>query len=321
MKYRPLGKSGLQVSEIGMGCWAIGGAVDVRGEPAGWGRTDDAISLRTLTEARDRGINFFDTADSYGCGHSEELVGKAFSGNRDEVIIATKGGNRVIPGEGWRKDFSPEWISQAIDASLRRLGTDYIDVYQIHSPAAGWKYTDELVAALERAREAGKIRFYGVSVSNVPQGLDILNGGRRCDVFQVVHNILERRAEERLFPASQKAGIGIITRVPLQSGFLTGKFSADTAFPPNDHRSLRNPPEVVREKVAKVERLRPVAEARGTSLARLALLYCLSPQAVSVVIPGAKTPEQIADNVAASDEAPLTEEEISRIRRAADSAS
>lgn len=318
MNYRKLGKTGLQVSEIGMGCWAIGGAVDVQGEPAGWGTTDDATSLRALHVALDHGINFFDTADSYGCGHSEELLGKAFAGNRDDVIIATKGGNRVIPDEGWRKDFSPEWISRAIDASLGRLRTDYIDVYQIHSPAADWTYTDELVAVLDRACEAGKLRCYGVSVANVPQGLDILSGGKRCDVFQVVHNILQRKAEERLFPASLEAGVGIITRVPLQSGFLTGKFSADTVFPPNDHRSRRNPPEVVKDKVAKVEKLRPLAEARGTSLVRLALLYCLSPQAVSVVIPGAKTPEQIRDNAAASDEMPLTEEEISQIRAVSD---
>jgi aryl-alcohol dehydrogenase-like predicted oxidoreductase len=318
MHYRTLGNTGLRVSAVGMGCWAIGGPWRAGEQELGWGEVDDAISLRTLHAALDVGINFFDTADFYGLGHSEELVGRAFAGRRDRVVIATKFGNRITPDGKWIKDFSPGWVSEAIEGSLRRLRTDYVDVYQLHSPAPGFVYNDEIVDALTRLCKAGKVRFFGVSLTvrgGPEQGLQILESGRRCDVFQVVHNILEREAECALFPAALRAGIGIIARVPLASGFLTGKFTPDTVFPPNDHRRESYPPERIRATVEKVERLRPIAAGKGMSLAQMALRYCISQQAVSVVIPGAKTPEQVRDNARAGDMGPLDAQTIAEIRR------
>lgn len=309
MHYRTLGKTGLRVSEVGFGCWAIGGQH--------WGKVDDQESLRALARALELGINFFDTADVYGAGHSEELLGRAFAGKRDQVVIATKLGNRIMPDERRIKDFSPAWIREAAEKSLSRLKTDIIDLYQLHSPRPDFEYSDDIVEALERLREAGKIRHYGISLSKdgpVSTGLRVIAGGKRCDVFQVVYNILERGVEKELFPASREAGVGIIARVPLASGFLTGKFGPDVTFPPNDHRSESFPPSKARATVEKVERLRPIAEAWGKTLAQLALQYCLSRPEVSVVIAGAKTPEQVQDNAAAGDGELLTEEETARIR-------
>ena len=317
MHYRTLGKTGLRISEVGFGCWAIGGPSTLGGRVIGWGEVDDATSIRALETAFDLGINFFDTADVYGRGHSEKLVGQAFEKKRDQVIIASKVGNVVTPDNKWIKVYSPDWIATALEASLKRLRTDYIDVYQLHSPPADFEYGDDVVAALERHKEAGKIRFYGISLptdesAEVP-ALHVLAQKKPCDVFQVVHNILVRRPEQELFPACIEANVGIIARVPLASGFLTGKFRADTTFGSDDHRSHEFSPERIRQTVEKVDRLREFVSGTKT-LAQLALQYCLSQPAVSVVIPGAKTPQQVKDNAAASDGVLLSRDEVSRIR-------
>jgi len=319
MEYRLLGRTGLRVSEVGFGCWAIGGPATLGEFVIGWGKVDDATSLRALQAALDEGINFFDTADVYGLGHSEELVGKAFSGKRDQVIIATKVGNRVTQDNRWIKDFSPEWIATACEASLKRLRTDRIDVYQLHSPRSDFEYSDDVVGALERLRRAGKIRHFGISLPGDNAdvlGLRVIREGKPCEVFQLVHNILQREAEDELLPACMEADIGVIARVPLASGFLTGKFTAQTTFAPDDHRSRNYPPERVRDIVGKVARLRELVSgsSSGKNLAQLALQYCLSQPAVSVVIPGAKTPEQVRENAAASDGRLLSPEEVARIR-------
>ena len=319
MQYRELGRTGLRMSEVGFGAWAIGGPANLGATAIGWGQVDDDVSLRAIDAALDAGVNFFDTADAYGAGHSEELLAKAFAGKRDKVIVASKVGNRTINGK-WMKDYSPAWIREAVDHSLRRLTTDCIDAYQLHSPGADFTYGGDVIAALEDIKAQGKIRFYGVSLtppggdlSPSEQGLRILETGR-CDFFQVVYNILERDIEADLLPACARDNVGVIARVPLASGFLTGKFTKDATFPPDDHRSHRFPPAKVAATVEKVERLRFLTEGRDKTLAQAALQYVLSHPAVSTVIPGAKTAAQARDNAAASDGALLSEDELRRVR-------
>lgn len=316
MQYRILGRTGLRVSEIGLGAWAIGGPAMLGDRPIGWGETDDATSLRTLEACLDVGINFIDTADVYGKGHSEELIGRAFKGKRHRVIIATKVGNRDTPERGWFKDFSRQWVTQAVEASLRRLQTDYIDLYQLHSPDRDFQYTPEVFDVFEALKRAGKIRFYGVSVGPWEHGLSVIETGRG-DTLQVLFNLLQRDAASGLFPVADQHNIGIIVRVPLASGFLTGKYTADTRFPPDDHRSVSYPPERIRQIVTRVERIKAVAQQWGKPLAQLALQYCLSHSAVSTVIAGAKTPEQLRQNAAASDGRLLTPEEVRALESAA----
>jgi len=320
MEYRKLGRTGLRVSEVAFGAWAIGGPSALGDTQIGWGKVDDATSVRALEAAVDAGVNFFDTADVYGAGHSEELIGRTFAGRRDRIIISSKVGNRVGPDNKWFKDFSPAWINEAIEGSLKRLQTDYVDLYHLHSPGADFVYTDEIVNALDALKKQGKIRFYGVSLTPAgrgirpsDQGLRILKTGK-CDFFQVVYNMLEREPEDELLPACQRENVGIIARVPLASGFLTGKFGPDARFPEDDHRRAKYPPDKVRETVDKVERLRFLVEGKDKTLAQAALQYCLSHPAVSTVIPGAKTPDQARDNAAASDRVLLAREELSKVR-------
>jgi aryl-alcohol dehydrogenase-like predicted oxidoreductase len=316
MEDRTLGRTGLRVSEIGLGAWAIGGPSTLGGNPIGWGETDDAVSLRTLEACLDVGINFIDTADVYGSGHSEELIGQVFKGKRDRIIIATKVGNRDTPERGWFKDFSREWVLEAVDASLRRLQTDYIDLYQLHSPNRDFHYTPEVFDVFEDLKRAGKIRHYGVSVGPWQHGVSVIQTGRG-EALQVLFNLLERDAATGLFPLAEQQEIGIIVRVPLASGFLTGKFTPEARFPPNDHRSTKYPPEKIRETVARAERINVVAEKLNRPLVRVALQYCLSHPAVSTVIAGAKTPEQLRQNAAASDGRWLTQEEVKELEAAA----
>jgi len=300
------------VSEVGFGAWAIGGPAKLGQNTIGWGPVHDSTSLRALQACFDNGINFIDTADVYGWGHSEELIGQAFKGKRDRVIIATKVGNRLDKYGNWIKDFSPQWVTQAVEASLRRLQADYIDVYQLHSPDVDFKYSDAVFEVFEELQQSGKIRFYGVSIGPVAHGLEIsrLNKG---SLFQVVYNLLRRELEADLFRVAQEKNIGIIARVPLASGFLTGKFRKGHRFHPEDHRSKRSGEEIDRT-IEKVESLR-FLENDDRTLSQAALQFCLSHPAVSVCIPGAKTPEQVRMNAAASELGPLTGSELEQIDR------
>jgi aryl-alcohol dehydrogenase-like predicted oxidoreductase len=317
MKYRIVGRTGLKVSEIGFGAWAIGGPAVLGDLQIGWGKVNDSVSLTALETAFDLGINFYDTADVYGNGHSEELIGKAFHLKRDKVIIASKGGNRTI-NEKWVKDFSDKWITEAVEQSLKRLQTDYIDVYQLHTPGL-----EEVNRAfncfdcLEKLKAQGKIRFYGISISPINHGIEMIKSGKG-DVIQVVYNILNRQAENELFPLAEKNNIGIIVRVPLASGFLTGKFTKDVKFPIDDHRS-RQTEQQIKEIIEKVEKLKFLTEGKKRTLAQTALQFILHRTEVSVIIPGAKTSEQVIDNAKASDIALLTEGEIQKVYELASS--
>jgi len=315
MQYRTLGRTGLRVSEVGFGAWAIGGPAKLGELEIGWGDVDDAMSLRAIEAAYDAGVTFFDTADVYGAGRSEVLIGKALKSKRDRVVIATKVGNRTSAGGEWVKDFSQKWISEAIDASLTRLGMDCVDLYQLHSGSDTAQYRDETFEALEALKAAGKIRYYGISVGPCAHGPWVIRN-TPADTIQVVYNVLDREPEAELLPLAEARGIGIIARVPLASGFLTGKFTPDTRFAPNDHRSRIYPPEKLRVTLAQVARIGFLTDGKAKTLAQAALQYLLAHPAVCTVIPGAKTPEQARANAAASDDILLTADEVTRVRAA-----
>lgn len=308
MRTRPLGNTGLEVSEVGFGGWAIGG--NLYGNS--YGPTDDALSLRAIQEALDLGCTFFDTADVYGHGHSEELLGQVI-GNRPDVVVATKVGGNFYRGDTVVMDFSPRYIRFACEQSLRRLRRDAIDLYQLHNPPLPFLHYPPFYAVLHDLQREGKIRFYGVSIHASQEGLAAMRAGQPS-TLQVVYNILRQEMAEELFPTAQERGVGIIAREPLHNGFLTGKYSEDASFPPGDIRH-QWPRAYIRRLVHVVEALRPLASSQR-SLAQLAIRFVLDNPTVSVVIPGAKTPEQVRENVSAADLSPLTEDEKALIRKA-----
>ena len=224
MKYRTLGKTGLKVSEIGFGAWAIGG--DAFGNS--YGPTDDQTSLESLKKALDLGCNFFDTADAYGHGHSEELLGRALKGRRNEVIIATKAGADFYHDPP-RMNFSADYLSFALGKSLERLQTDHVDLYQLHNPPIQLLKTGKIFETLEKLVEAGRISYYGVSIHDPEEGIYAMKNGRPT-ALQVVFNILRQESKNRLFQAARENNVAIIAREPLSNGFLTGKFNEDSTF-------------------------------------------------------------------------------------------
>ena len=318
MRKRTLGKTGIKVSEVGFGAWAVGGPASLGQFQIGWGEVDDSDSIRAIEAAFGLGINFYDTADVYGAGHSEELLAKVFSTRRDRVVIASKGGNLTDAEGQWQKDFSGEFLSRQVEGSLGRLKTDYIDLYQLHTPRTDEQLEQALANAqtLDRLVEQGKIRAYGISIGPLEHGLRQIEAGYGSAI-QVFYNILQRDPEKELLPKAREAGVGIIPRVPLAYGFLTGKFTRDSTFGPDDHRSHSVPAEQLREWVDKTDRLKPIAEELGVSMPQLALQYILANQAVSVVISGAKNEQQVQQNAAAGKAEPLSDEVIEKIREAA----
>src|ERR1043166_8748712 len=247
MQYRDLGRTGIRVSAIGFGGGGIGGAGQASGAPRaagapgaagpplGWGRPGADESLAAIRRARDLGITFYETADSYGFGRSESLLGIVLSRRRNDVVIATKVGIvRTAAGE-MRKDFSKQHIFNAVDGSLRRLRTDYIDLYQAHNPSIEELRREDIQEAMEMLQDAGKIRSWGVSISTPQEGMEIVERGW-AHTIQVLYNILNQAPARELFPAAQAKGYGIIARVPLASGLLTGKFRPDSQFPADDVR-------------------------------------------------------------------------------------
>ena len=292
MEMRRFGNSGFSVSLIGFGAWAIGGPAMAGSVPLGWGNTDDVVSRRALERARELGINFFDTADFYGLGHSEELIGSVF-GNRDDILIATKVGHRLQPDQTVALDFSRQHILTACEQSLRRLRRRTIDHYQLHSAKLPQLERGECLDAMERLRSAGKIRSWGVSLNTFRPEIEAayLIERKLGDGFQLVLNAVNQRAV-CLLESAAAVGYGIIARMPLQFGLLTGKFSRETRFPADDHRSLRLRPEVISRAVDGLEELWPLADKYKVSRTSLSLSFVASFSEVSTVIPGIRTPEQ-----------------------------
>jgi aryl-alcohol dehydrogenase-like predicted oxidoreductase len=309
MKYRTLGNTGFRVSEIGFGAWAIGGAMDVFGMPVGWSNVNDAESVAAIERALELGINFFDTADVYGMGHSEELLGKTLKGK--DCIIATKVGNHV-DDTGARKDFSEKWIRESIVGSLRRLNRDAIDLYQLHNPDPNVYKKGEVFNVMNRLKEEGKIRSIGVSISNPKEGLDLIRN-HKPDCLQVLFNILNQEPAKELIPEAEKNGVGIIVRVPLASGLLTGKFRESDHFFSDDNRSNYLTPQRMKEALSKVERLKQLTSEIEMPLGVISLAFLLNFEGVSCLIPGAKNPQQVEQNASAS-ELKIRNEIIQKIR-------
>lgn len=312
MHYRKLGRTGMTVSEIGFGAWAIGGHADAAGTPLGWGRTSDDESLAAIRRARELGVTFFDTADSYGFGRSESLLGIVLSRHRHDVIIATKVGvTRDVNGR-LAKDFSRKHISHAVDGSLKRLRTDYIDLYQLHNPTLDELRRDDIHEAMDRLQEVGKIRFWGVSVTTPEEGIEVINRGW-AHALQVLYNVLNQAPARELFPLAKEKGYGIIARVPLASGLLTGKFRADTVFPQNDVRQNFLTPKRLEEAIARVDEVKSIIGGTARSLAEGALRFILANDAVSTAIPGAKNVRQVEMNVSA-DEVRIPQEIVDKLQ-------
>ncbi len=312
MEYRELGKTGIKVSAIGFGAWAIGGPSEASGAPLGWGRTTDDESLAAIRRARDLGVTFFDTADSYGFGRSESLLGIVLSRKRQDTAIATKVGVvRTSSGE-LKKDFSKQHIFVAVDGSLKRLRTDYIDLYQVHNPTIDDLAREHIQEAMERLQDAGKIRYWGVSVSNPEEGLEVIRRGWG-HTLQVLYNILNQAPATELFPMAKEKGYGIIARVPLASGLLTGKFRPDTTFAGDDIRQNFLTPRRLQEALARVDDVRSIIGGTARTMIEGALRFILANDAVATTIPGSKNIHQVETNVTAGD-AWLPEEVVQKLR-------
>ena len=307
MEYRRLGATDLQVSEIGFGGWGIGG--DVHGAVA-YGPTNDRETELCLRRAFDQGVNLFDTADIYGSGHSEELLGRAFGSLRSRALFATKVG--LLNAEG-SSDYSAGHIRRSVEKSLRRLRTDYIDLYQLHSPTIDTFGDGDVLTELQRLQKEGKIRAYGVSLRSPDDGL-ILVEKCRIDCIQANFNMMDLRIVDNGLLALCKArDVGVIGRTPLCFGFLTGQYSEDTDFHRSDHRR-RWPREQLRTWTRGSEVFADIfASQKGQTRTQIALRFCLSYPEISSVIPGMLTREHVDENLAASELGKLGPAELQQI--------
>ena len=311
MQYRNLGRTEWKISTIGFGGWAIGGK---------WGPVDDKESYSALKRAVELGVNFFDTADVYGDGHSERLLGKLRREVEKDIIIATKAGRRLNPRTA--EGYNHENLTAFVERSLKNLDTDVIDLLQLHCPPTDVYYMPEVFGLLDELAAAGKIRYYGVSVNRVEEALKALEYPEVQSV-QIIFNIFRQRPAELLFEQAKKKNVSILARVPLASGMLTGKFNPDTHFAPDDHRLCRRdwPLPDRGETFAGVDYevgLRAVEELKTVcppelSMAQFALRWVLMFEGVTAAIPGAKHPFQVEENISAADLPPLSERTMSLI--------
>ncbi len=303
---RVLGKSGIEVTKIGVGLWAIGGTE--------WGETDDQESLDMISAALEMGINFFDTADIYGDGHSETLLGRAMKGRRDRFIVASKIGWKGFDDEkGVSAYDTVDKLVAGVESSLDRLQTDHLDLIQCH---IDFKEPNMavFVEGFQKLQAQGKVRAYGVSTSDFAY-LQDFNADNKTATLQIDYSILNRTPEAEIFPYTLAHNIGVLARGPLAMGILTGKFSADSEFGEGDFRRnwIENPDEnrIYLNDLGKVEKLKPLAE--GRSLAQLAIQFVMQHPAVTVAIPGAKRISQLKENVKAALLPDLTADEMAAI--------
>lgn len=311
MQKRKLGKSGIEISAVGLGCWAIGGVTWRDGNPCGWSGADDRESVMGIQKAMDMGINFLDTADVYGCGHSEKLIAEAISGKRDQLIIATKFGFPIDPEtritSGERCD--PDYIRAACEASLVRLKTDYIDLYQFH--LGGSDEGEAVMVVLEDLVKEGKIRYYGWSTDD-PGRARVFANGKHCIAIQQHLNVFSGNAET--LQVCEDTNLTSINRGPLAMGLLTGKFNSETTFPHDDVRhgwdfskgglyDQLNGLKVVRE----------ILTGKGRTLAQGAICWLWARSPVTVPIPGFKTVLQVEDNAGALAFEPLSTKDMAEI--------
>jgi len=318
---RTLGRSGIEVSAIGMGCWAIGGPFYRDGEPCGWGEVDDEESVRAVHRALELGVDFFDTADVYGAGHSERVLARALGGRREEVVIATKWGNvfdeetKQITGRGE----GPAHLRDAVTASLRRLGTDYIDLYQLHLGDLPIDRAADLLGTLEDLVEEGKIRWYGWSTDDPGRAEAWGSGGEHCAAIQHDFSMMYGSKPEVL-EVAERHGLASINRGPLAMGLLTGKYGADTVVGRDDVRAsaatwmvLFKDGRPAPEYLARLDAVRDVLTSGGRTLAQGALGWLWAVSDATIPIPGCRTVAQVEDNAGALRHGPLTSEQAKEI--------
>jgi aryl-alcohol dehydrogenase-like predicted oxidoreductase len=313
MNYRPLGRTGWKVSEISFGAWAIGGF---------WGHVSDEDAIATLHTAIDSGVNFIDTADVYGDGRSERLIAQLKKARKDEIVVATKAGRRMPRQvvEGYTRQNLTAWIED----SLRNLSTDSLDLLQLHCPPTELYSHSEVFAVLDDLVKAGKIRYYGVSVEKIEEALKAIDFPN-VQTVQVIFNCFRQRPADFFLPKAKQKQVGILARVPLASGMLTGKLRLDSTFAADDHRNFNRHGELFdvgetfsgvdyETGLAAVEEIRRLLPT-GVSMSQFALRWILMFDAVTCAIPGGKRPEQVADNCGASGLPPLTPQTLAAVRR------
>jgi len=298
MKYRKFGNTDLLVSEIGFGSWAIGGNTFIGNTPIGWGVSDDKESEKAILKSVDIGINFFDTADFYGLGHSEVLLGKVLE-KKPDIMIGTKVGHRAI-NNTIQLDYSKNYIIEACHKSLKRLKRKVIDFYQLHSARMVHLENKECIEAMEQLKKEGKIRYWGISLNTFnpgPEG-EYLMQDKTGDGFQLVFNLINQKAFPLMIQA-QKNGYGLIARMPLQFGLLTGKVSNEKIFSKDDHRNFRLNTVII-TKINKIldNKVWKLCNKYAVNKVSLALSFILSFDSVSTVIPGIRTATQAAENTA-----------------------
>ena len=293
MKYKILGKTGLNVSTVGLGTMVHAGH---------FGPMKDEESLSAIDAALELGVNFIDTSDAYGAGYAETLLGNALKGRRDKVIIATKGGNVMTGPNRGKRIFTPEYIDGVLHESLKRLHTDYIDLYQLHNPTVDVIEGGEVWEVLERRKKEGKIRHYGVSINTMEEGIAAVKDGR-SETIQTEYNLLAQEPAAAFFSLAQAANVGIIARVPLKRGILTGKMTAadEQRFQGEDVRARSFKGEAFRKELAKAEQLRFLVHGPVQSLVQAAIAFCVAHPAVSITIPGARNAAQMRENAAGAD--------------------
>jgi aryl-alcohol dehydrogenase-like predicted oxidoreductase len=312
MRYRKLGRTGIEVSEIGYGAWGIGGAQ--------WGGADDDESLQALHRAIELGLNFVDTALAYGEGRSERLVGQVVREREETVHVATKvpPKNRIWPAEEGAEledVFPPGYVRECAEQSLRNLGMEAVDLLQLHVWNDDWAGSEELLGEVDQLRSDGKIRHFGISINDhqPSNGLRLVRSGA-VDTVQVIYNVFDQSPEDELLPACREHDVGVIARVPLDEGGLTGRIDADTEFEGDDFRASYFRGDRKREVHERVTAIASDLGIDADQLAEAALRFILSEPAVSTVIPGMRSIRNVQRNIAASDAGPPSEDERERLR-------
>lgn len=320
MEQRVLGKSGIQVSPMGLGSWAIGGQFYMDGKIDGYGETDDRMSIAAIRTALDLGINFIDTSDSYGIGHSEQLIGEAIEGRRSQVVLSTKFG--YIGSEATKTlqgyNVAPDYIERACEASLRRLRTDYIDLYHLHVGEIGLSEIDLVIKTLDKLVSKGKIRTYGWS-TDLTRAAKIFAEQQNCSTIQHEFNILV--GNEDILKLCEEKGLSSINRSPLAMGLLSGKFKKDTTLSKEDVRGAGhswteaifkngkpNP-----DAFNKLDAIRDILTTGGRTLVQGSLAWIWAKSGVTIPIPGFKTVEQVKENAKAMDFGPLPQTQMKEI--------
>jgi len=307
MQYKKLGKTNIEISQIGFGCWPIGG---------GWGDENDERDIQALHNAFDKGITFYDTAMGYGGGRSEEIIGKAFKKMRDKVVIATKVGPKANPMLSVHEAYPAEWIIKCTEDSLKRLGTDYLDMQQIHC----WRdhYTDfpEWYEAMTKLKEQGKIRAIGVSAEDWEwDGALRIVESDKIDSVQCIYNIFDQQPKEKLFPAAIKHKVGILVRVSLFEGLLSGKIRPGHTFVEGDWRGKFFTEDRLQEASPRLDALEELLDDETPTLAALGLKFCLSHDAVSTVLVGMTNPKHVDANCEVSNGKYLSEEKLAKLAK------